>query len=67
VINAPIRQRSCKGEPPPWSEFTRRCRSCGACFIGLAPGKTGERGLWGPNEMVWACSQECYDQALAGR
>lgn len=59
MTDFPIRQRSAKGHPPPFSEFTRRCARCRACFLGLAAGKTGERGLW--REWSWYCSQECFD------
>lgn len=55
----PIRQRSAKGEPKPNTSIERCCASCGASFISLAYGKTGERGLW--NDWKWWCSQECFD------
>lgn len=54
----PIRQRSAKGLPKPFSPITRRCARCGACFLGLAAGKTGERGIWA-HDLTWYCSQEC--------
>lgn len=53
----PIRQKSARGMPRPLNQFTRRCRTCGACFLGLAAGKTGERGIW--TEWAWFCSVEC--------
>jgi hypothetical protein len=56
----PIRARSPHG-PYPRTEFTRRCVVCRSDFIALAPGKTGERGLW--DEWKWYCSRECYDHA----
>ena len=58
----PVRQLSAKGQPAPFGDFTRRCQTCGACFIGLAVGKTGERGLW--HEWQWFCSVQCYPAAL---
>jgi hypothetical protein len=54
----PIRQKSTGGQPPA-RPFMRRCHRCSADFLGLAAGKTGERGLW--HEGRWYCSQECYD------
>lgn len=59
----PVRQKSANGQPKPSSEFVRSCRRCKASFIGLAPGKTGERGLW--DAWAWYCSQECYDKRSA--
>ena len=56
----PIRQHSANGEPKPNTSIERRCRSCGASFLGLAPGKTGERGVW--KTWTWYCSQECADR-----
>jgi hypothetical protein len=56
----PIRQKSADGEPKPNTGIERRCRKCGASFIGLAPGKTGERGLW--DQWHWYCSEECYSR-----
>lgn len=56
----PIRQASAHGEPKPNTSIERRCGRCGASFLGLAPGKTGERGLWTVN-LTWYCSQECFD------
>lgn len=56
----PIRQKSCHGYPPPLTTIDRTCATCGAGFIPLAPGKTGERGLW-TDTLRWFCSQECHD------
>lgn len=53
----PLRQKSANGQPRPLSQFTRTCQKCDACFIGLAPGKTGERGIW--KGWTWWCSVEC--------
>jgi hypothetical protein len=55
----PIRQKSAHGQPKPNTSIERRCanRSCGASFIGLAPGKTGEAGIW--RDWRWYCSVEC--------
>lgn len=60
ALDWPIRQRSAKGEPKPFSPITRRCARCEACFLGLAAGKTGERGIW-TEGLFWYCSQECAD------
>lgn len=60
MTNRPVRVRSARGKPPPGSEFERRCQACGASFLGLAAGKTGERGLW--DEMHWYCSTECFPE-----
>lgn len=65
VSDWPVRGRSAKGEPKAFSRFTRTCARCGACFIGLAPGLTGERGLW--DQMTWYCSRECAPVALLQR
>ena len=53
----PVRQRSAGGQPRPDTTIERTCQRCGASFIGLAPGRTGERGLW--REWEWFCSVEC--------
>ena len=53
----PFRQKSAQGQPKPHTSIERRCQSCGASFIGLAPGKTGEAGLW--HDWQWYCSVEC--------
>ncbi len=55
---SPIRQRSANGVPKPGTSIERRCVECGASFIGLAPGKTHERGIW--DDWQWFCSVECY-------
>lgn len=55
----PIRQESAKGLPKPETSIERRCHRCGASFIGLAAGKTGERGIW--DNWHWFCSKECHD------
>lgn len=62
VTDYPIRQQSVHGVPKPNTPIERTCRGCGAAFLGLAPGKTGERGIWTPRSN-WYCSQECYDNA----
>lgn len=56
----PVRLRSANGLPPLRAAFLRSCRRCHADFFSLAPGKTGERGLW-DECLHWWCSQECYD------
>jgi hypothetical protein len=53
----PIRQTSARGQPKPITSIERVCATCAASFIGLAAGKTGERGLW--REWTWYCSEEC--------
>lgn len=53
----PFRQKSAQGQPAPKTGIERRCRTCGASFIGLAPGKTGEAGIW--DDPHWYCSVEC--------
>ena len=55
----PVRQKSAHGNPPR-RRFMRFCHRCTADFLGLAAGKTGERGLW-DDSGAWWCSQECYD------
>lgn len=58
----PIRQKSAKGIPREDNPFGRRCVVCEASFMRLAPGLTGERGLWGgPTGWSWFCSAECAD------
>lgn len=59
----PLRQKSAKGEPKPTSRFERRCTTCGASFLGLAPGKTGESGIWNALSH-WYCSVECTPKRL---
>lgn len=58
--STPIRQKSANGVPAePW-QYARRCAKCAASFWLLAPGTTGERGIW--RDWKWFCSAEC-DQA----
>lgn len=57
----PIRQKSANGVPKPATSIERTCHRCGASFIDLAPGLTGERGLW-IADWRWVCSQECADR-----
>lgn len=54
----PVRKLSAHGQPKAGSSIERLCAACGASFIGLAPGKTGERGIWTPG-LTWYCSEEC--------
>jgi len=54
----PLRQKSANGQPKPQTSIERRCHRCGASFIGLAPGKTGEAGIW-DSKSNWYCSIEC--------
>jgi hypothetical protein len=42
----PFRQSSAHGEPKPTTTIERTCRKCGASFLGLAAGRTGEVGIW---------------------
>jgi len=70
MTDYPFRQKSAKGEPRPTTSIERTCSTCGASFIGLAPGKTGEAGIW--NYWQWYCSIECApkrvrDALAAGR
>jgi len=65
MIDYPIRQRSLRGQPRPATSIGRTCRKCGASFIGSAPGKTGERGLW--RDWQWFCSAECDPTPSARR
>jgi hypothetical protein len=58
----PIRQRSARGVPAEGCQFLRRCVNCRASFLGLAPGKTGERGIW--RDWSWFCSAECAGHSL---
>lgn len=62
MTDYPVRQKSVHGWPKPNTSIERRCRTCGASFIQLAPGKTGERGIW--RDWNWYCSAEC-DQTSA--
>ena len=39
------------------------CHTCGASFAGLAPGKTGEAGIW--RFWRWYCSVECAPDVAA--
>jgi hypothetical protein len=59
----PLRQKSANGQPRPNTTIERTCRKCGASFIGLAAGKTGERGVW--NNWDWFCSVECAERLTA--
>ena len=52
----PIRVRS-PHVPRPTTSIERTCEGCGASFLGLAFGKTGERGIW--RDWQWFCSIEC--------
>jgi hypothetical protein len=63
---APLRQRSAKGLPKPHTSIERTCRECGASFIGLAFGKTGERGIW-TDCGRWYCSVECAPADVRAR
>jgi hypothetical protein len=54
---SPFRQKSAQGQPKPNTSIERRCKTCGASFTGLAPGKTGETGIW--HAWHWYCSIEC--------
>jgi hypothetical protein len=56
----PLRERSANGEPKPSTPIERACHTCGASFLGLAPGKTGERGIW--DNWTWYCSVECHER-----
>ena len=60
-MSYPIRQKSVHGEPKPTTSIERCCATCGASFLGLAPGKTGLAGIW--TAMSWYCSQECAPRA----
>lgn len=61
----PIRQQSAHGYPKATWDMERTCCRCGASFLGLAPGATGERGIWIAN-WWWVCSQECADAEVSG-
>lgn len=61
----PIRKKSAQGRPRPLYSITRGCAACGACFLQLAAGKTGERGLW--KDWRWYCSLECAQADLVAR
>jgi hypothetical protein len=54
----PLRISSARGKPKPSTSIERTCRNCGASFLGLAPGKTGLRGVW-REPLAWFCSTEC--------
>ncbi len=58
AANATLRIKSCNGVPVEKSQFLRKCQQCGASFRRLAPGITGQYGLW--RDWRWFCSQECY-------
>lgn len=53
----PLRQKSAHGVPAERNQFARTCKTCRASFLGLAPGQTGERGIW--RDWSWYCSAEC--------
>ena len=57
MTDYPIRKRSAAGNPRPSTTIERTCRECGASYLGLMPGKTGEVGIW--DEWHWYCSLEC--------
>lgn len=56
MSDVPIRQKSAY-VPKDDFQFARHCERCGASFLLLAPGKTGERGVW--RDWKWFCSIEC--------
>jgi hypothetical protein len=58
----PIRQKSANGTPKPTTSIERTCATCRASFGGLAPGKTGERGIW--QGWFWYCSLECAPERV---
>jgi len=58
VLGYPVREKSACGQPQPKTGIERTCEACGASFLGLAAGKTGERGLW-VADWQWCCSAEC--------
>lgn len=62
-MSYPFRQKSAKGQPRPNTTIERICRTCGASFVGLAAGKTGERGIWS-SPLGWFCSIECTPKNL---
>lgn len=62
----PIRERSANGEPKPKTSIERTCRRCGASFIGLAAGRTGEQGVWS-SVGEWFCSRECESGQPPGK
>ena len=53
----PVRVKSANGKPAPVTSIERTCQKCGASFVLLAPGSTGECGVW--DDMGWYCSLEC--------
>ena len=59
----PIRERSCHGVPAPKTSIERTCKTCGASFVGLAPGRTGLAGIW--RDWSWYCSRECDEGRAA--
>jgi hypothetical protein len=52
-----LREESLHGEPKPTTSIERTCRTCGASFVKVPPGKTGEAGIW--IDWAWYCSIEC--------
>lgn len=59
ALDYPVRQKSAAGQPKPLATIERTCKGCGAAFLGHAPGKTGERGIW--QGWRWYCSVECAE------
>jgi hypothetical protein len=60
ISECPVRVPSLKGQPKPATKIERTCGTCRASFIGSAPGKTGEFGIW--RDWRWYCSVECDPQ-----
>lgn len=61
----PFRQKSAQGQPKPQTSIERCCHTCGASFAGLAPGKTGEAGIWSSrHDLRWYCSVECAPESV---
>ena len=56
----PVREKSVNGEPAREWDMERGCYRCGASFLKLAPGATGERGIW--QDWHWFCSRECVER-----
>jgi hypothetical protein len=56
----PVREKSANGVPKPEESVERTCYRCGASFLKLAPGATGERGIW--RNWEWFCSEECLSR-----
>lgn len=64
LMGYPLRQKSARGQPRSNTGIERTCKACGASFLGLAPGKTGERGIW-TGDWQWFCSVECAEKQEA--